>query len=371
MIARGHETSNVNRRILRLKNPARSADQNTPQSTIGRMADTPMPLAGNQTQVDLVARRGKPARFFCVTVQVPGPGYDSETAAKNGFDILTSFPKLKFLAGQVEKAPTTGQQHWQLYVSFKSPARPSVFRSDPVWNNPHVEYRRGSDAQAFDYVTKEETRLYGPFVFGERPAGQGKRTDLDEIAEMVLDKSVPMTEVLSHRPKMSLLFHDKMMKLRCSILPERDMESPPHVFVYWGDSGTGKTKAVYDYAKDNGYRVFKKCPGKWWDGYQQQEVVLIDDFNTKFFGHTQKEDMSFLLQLLDRYPVTVEYKGGTVPFNSPTIFITSNYDPTDWFPEVFEGCPEQRFALRRRFTEVKKFSRAATLFFGHPTAMDV
>lgn len=313
--------------------------------------------------------RGKPARHFLVTVQTVGVA--NEDQAKASFDILSSFPKIKFIVGQLEQAPTTGQQHWQLYVAFKAPVRPSVFRSDPVWNNPHVEYRRGSDSQAYDYVTKEESRLYGPFEYGQRPVGQGKRTDLDEIAEMVLDKSVPMQEILTFKPKASLLFADKMLKLRCSILPERDMEVAPQVFVYWGESGTGKTKSVYDYAKSNEMRVFKKSPGKWWDGYMQQEIVLIDDFNTKFFGHTQKEDVAFMLQLLDRYPLTVEFKGGSVPFNSPVIFITSNYDPTDWFPEVFEACPEQRQAFRRRFTQVKKFTRAALTFFGDATAMEI
>lgn len=316
------------------------------------------------------AAYGKPARFFMITAQIR-TDLKIEEEAKSQFDALAKHEAIKFCAGQVEKAPSTGQLHWQLYVGTKKPSRPSLFRNISVFETaPHVEYRKASHDQALSYVTKEDTRVYGPYMFGTQP-GQGKRTDLDEIAEQVLDKSIPMRELLVSKPKYSLLYADKMCKLRASVLPERDMEEPPIVYVFWGDSGTGKTKAVYDYAAAHSLSIYKKMPGKWWDHYWQQDIVLIDDFNTKFFGHTQKEDVAFMLQLLDRYPMNVEFKGGSVPFNSKFIFITSNYDPTDWFPEVFEACGEQRKAFRRRFTEVRKYTRAGQTFFGDATVSGI
>jgi len=41
-----------------------------------------------------------------------------------------------------------------------------------------------------------------------------------------------------------------------------------------------------------------------------------------------------MLRWLDRYPVSVETKGGAMPLAARTIWITSNLDPRMWYPEL-------------------------------------
>ena len=48
----------------------------------------------------------------------------------------------------------------------------------------------------------------------------------------------------------------------------------------YGPSGIGKTY----YATNNFGKVFKKNQNKWWDGYCDEEVVLIDDLDQAFMG---------------------------------------------------------------------------------------
>ena len=43
---------------------------------------------------------------------------------------------------------------------------------------------------------------------------------------------------------------------------------------------------------------------KWWDGYEGEKEVLIDEFWKDFYKYHE------LLRLLDRYPCKVEKKGG-------------------------------------------------------------
>jgi hypothetical protein len=80
----------------------------------------------------------------------------------------------------------------------------------------------------------------------------------------------------------------------------------------------------------------------WWDGYCGQDAVLIDDFDGWVPFRT-------FLQWLDVYPLTLPIKGGFVVANFSRVFITSNLDPTVWFPGV-DYAP-----LLRRFSEVKHF----------------
>ena len=72
---------------------------------------------------------------------------------------------------------------------------------------------------------------------------------------------------------------------------------------YYGATGTGKTKAAwmklpgaYFHAADN---------MKWWDGYDMQKTVIIDDFRQ------EKCSVAYFLKCFDRYPMRVEFKGGS------------------------------------------------------------
>ena len=63
---------------------------------------------------------------------------------------------------------------------------------------------------------------------------------------------------------------------------------------------------------------------KFWDGYQGQEHVVVDEFRGAI-------DISHLLRWLDRYPVIVEVKGSSAVLKASTIWITSNLHPKDWY----------------------------------------
>jgi len=87
------------------------------------------------------------------------------------------------------------------------------------------------------------------------------------------------------------------------------------IFIY-GPSGSGKSR----YAWETWPNAYPKDGSIWWDGYQNQDTVIIDDFK---FDPKQREDY---LKLFDRYPYQVQYKGGYIAFNSRRIVITSSQD---------------------------------------------
>ena len=46
--------------------------------------------------------------------------------------------------------------------------------------------------------------------------------------------------------------------------------------------------------------------------------------------------MTILLQMLDKYPMMVDVKGGRLPFLFKNIYIASNSHPKDWYYNVRE-----------------------------------
>lgn len=114
--------------------------------------------------------------------------------------------------------------------------------------------------------------------------------------------------------------------------------------VYWGPTGTGKTRTAWEEA---GLDSFPKDPNtKWWDGYRGQRNVIIDEFRGSI-------SISHMLRWLDCYPVSVEPKGGGTPLAACKFWITSNLPPEKWYPDLDEDTFK---ALRRRFTKVVHFS---------------
>lgn len=79
---------------------------------------------------------------------------------------------------------------------------------------------------------------------------------------------------------------------------------------------------------------------KWWDGYQGEDVVILDDFapeHGKFLAY-------YLKIWADHYAFNAEIKGAMLKIRPKTFLITSQYRLEDCFES-----PEDIEAIKRRF----------------------
>lgn len=230
----------------------------------------------------------------------------------------------------------SGTEHLQGYVSFDT-RRGLAFVKAAVNARAHFEVARGSPLQASQYCKKD-----GTFEeYGTLPGGSGTRSDLvslygdirDGANEQAIEETYPASFIRYQRSIQSLL--------RKYSAPRTE---PPKVYVFWGATGTGKTRTVYDsHALEE---IYTHPGGQWFDGYHGQPVALFDDFGGSEFK------LTYLLKILDRYPMTVPIKGSFVNWVPTTIYLTSNLSPESWFPNAH---PPHVQALHRRFTEVRIF----------------
>lgn len=253
---------------------------------------------------------------------------------------------MKYMVYQLERAPTTGQLHWQGYVEFKNPRRMESVKRCLQLNGVHLEIRRGTPQEAAAYCKKEESRAQhpnaGPHEFGEVPAGQGHRSDLNTVVKLVTEgKSVE--EIATTVPEQYIRYHRGIEAL-VQHYNKRQRTAKPKVTWYWGDSGVGKTRRAYEEAGEQAY--VKDPSNKWWDGYNGEPNIIIDDF--KGFGGIS---FNFMLRLLDRYNMgPAEKKGGSVNLNGiENIWITSIQPPQHYVPL---GEPAQQ--LLRRLDSVEE-----------------
>ena len=251
-----------------------------------------------------------------------------------------------FLCFQPERGET-GTPHLQGFIHFSNP-RALGGLTKLFGRGVHFESMRGTVDQAIDYCSKEDSRDsdagFAFEEFGIKPVGQGLRTDILRLANMV-QEGKRMRDVADEAPDVYVKFHKGLAAL--SSLYQEKRAEPPSVYWFWGPTGTGKTRAAYSEAEAIGeVPYFKMSTNKWWDGYEGQAVVIIDDYRCDFSTFAE------LLRLLDRYPMKVETKGGTVEFIATHIYITTPKTPVDtWATRSVEDVAQ----LTRRITEIRHY----------------
>lgn len=227
----------------------------------------------------------------------------------------------------------------------------------------HIEPARGSMQQNIDYCTKEDTRTEeedsGPHFFGAYTdedlsatqhtiaRGGTKHSSLDQWGERA-KHSGGLIDIANCAPGVFVRHHRGLIAIRALYIQPRDPQDGPRVSVYTGPSGSGKTRAVYSHHSHS--EVYSKDGStKWWDGYDAQPVVLIDDFTG-----SRELPPTLLLRILDRYPLTVQTKGGHIPLARAHFILTSSIHHHSWYRGE-EDWREQIQAFERRVTEWRVF----------------
>lgn len=116
------------------------------------------------------------SRRWCFTLQ--------QSEYKAGFPVFSG--SMKYLVGQEEKAPTTGQVHIQGYVHFKERIGLKKAKEYLGFGGAHMEIAKGSEQENKDYCTKKESRVEGGWSLeaGEMTKA-GERVDLCGVKKKI------------------------------------------------------------------------------------------------------------------------------------------------------------------------------------------
>ena len=243
-------------------------------------------------------------------------------------------PTCSYIAGQLETGES-GFLHWQVVVTFSSKTSLRTVK-EVFGDQTHAELTRSSKAR--EYVHKDQTAVANTrFELGRRTVRRNSATDWAQVRRDAISGKIDDIE-----PDIFVRHYNALRRIRSDYARPSPIEK--RVVVYWGATGTGKTKTAYENAGSSCY--FKDPRTKFWCGYNGEKKIVIDEFRGAI-------DIAHLLRWFDRYPVTVELKGSSTPLCADEFWVTSNLEPSQWYPEIDE---ETRRALNRRLTEVVEFT---------------
>lgn len=277
------------------------------------------------------------SRTWILTVPAQGNHSYSREEIKVALEPYDSF------LGQLEKGES-GYLHWQILLVHKHAIRFSTLKK--ALPGVHLEPKRGSMQQAVAYVTKKDTRVVKekPLAKGEiSTSEQGKRSDLDELREIVLTGSMSLDDLIIDHPLAASYTRmcQSLIRARDAKKWKNELRLDLKVTVIFGETGTGKTRTVYQNNElKNVCRVTHYGSGKF-DHYSGHRILALDEFA----GQIPVQE---LLTLCDIYPVELPARYEDKIACYQHVYILSNTPPWDWY-----DCDVSlKKALSRRFTEV-------------------
>lgn len=264
------------------------------------------------------------SRGWCFTINNPS-GWDD-------IDIETMSSDAQYCVRGIELGSEEETRHYQGYVYFRN--KKSFDQLKRYLPRAHIEKQRGSFDQAIDYCQKDGDWL----EWGDRPSGpQGQTNQWKTVLQLA--RAGNFEEIEDKFPSIFIRYHSKLLSL-CR--PERPLILDTLENEWWyGATGTGKSRELWERFPEH----YQKSLNKWWDGYQGQDVVAIEEWSPK-----NEVTSSFLKIWADRYPFSAEVKGGTLQKIRPKrIIVLSNYTIEECFENSQDLGP-----IKRRF-RVKHF----------------
>jgi len=223
--------------------------------------------------------------------------------------------------------------HLQGYIVMKSVK--SLKQMKELWDTRiHWEAARGDSAANLVYCSKEgewEERGTRPATQKEKGLkGAEKWQEILREAKETGEVSDPWVAFKNHK---EVHHHYTLAKGKTLVDLDGELE---HVW-YWGPTGTGKSRT----AMGENPGAYRKSKTKWWNMYDYQDVVVIDDL-----GPHHRDIVDNLKEWADRYVFPAEFKGGEMLIRPKKFVVTSNFPPKGiWHLEEDWGPIERKFKV--------------------------
>ncbi|AUM61670.1 Rep [uncultured virus] len=233
----------------------------------------------------------------------------------------------------------SGTPHHQGFVIFKQQKR--IANLKDINGLAHWEIANGTNQQAADYCKKDGDFLeFGTLPVEPRIAGnKANKEKWRAINDKAKEGDLEWIDI--NHPKVFNQSYRNLKQLKVDYMKRYpDLEGPCGVW-YYGEAGVGKTTLI---SKKYPGAYLKRAQNKWFDGYQGEEVVVVDDLDTT---HTY---MAYeLKKLADAFCYMVEVKNSSMYIRPKRCVVTSQYT----IREIWKDDAPTIAALERRFTQIK------------------
>nr|WAE42431.1 MAG: replication associated protein [Cressdnaviricota sp.] len=225
-----------------------------------------------------------------------------------------------------------GTPHLQMYFYFENPK--SLKQMKKLNGRTKWEFAKGTCWENQIYCSKDgDFEMLGEPPMDQDEKGQCGRDYYEEAWEHA--KKGEIEQVDAH---IRITCYSALKKIHFDYMEAAPMiEECLHEW-HWGPTGTFKSKPIQ--CGKYGIPYVKDPETSWWDGYTNQETVLIEDF-----GKNNAKMGDIMKRWVDYFAFNAQYKGTQRSIRPRRIIVTSNYTIEDIWTDPNIAVP-----LNRRFT---------------------
>lgn len=230
-----------------------------------------------------------------------------------------------------------GTPHLQMACRFHKPVSLRMASNVFGHNKSHIEVMYGTPEQSAVYCSKEKLFLER----GPRPVEKGKeaKAKLDGMVSMIKEGKSDR-EIFEANPAMYLRYRSSLGAAK-SLYAGLVKRAPLEVYWFWGEAGAGKSFRAESEAAADGRRLYRQNGSQWWDGYDGDELVIIDDLE-------ETTPFRSLLKITDVYNHLVGTKGSHQYLRAQRMWITASFPPS----KIDQGGQ-----LERRMTKIVNMNK--------------
>lgn len=263
--------------------------------------------------------------------------------------------------GQLEQGKEHGFKHFQVAILNDNSIRFETLQKK--FGDAHIEPRHGSRQELFDYCTKDDTRLDGPWRGGDwsdtaqilkRGSEQGRRSDLTAVREAV-DAGLSYRQVLLD-PDLGASSAHAMQWLRETVEAKREQEAAGKLVektvLFVCESVMARQsvrESLYEILKPE--ELYEADSLTRFDSYDGQRVMIFPEFDWRVWP------ADFVTRLCDRYPMKLPARYKNKQLMADTVIFLS-HEPITSFYQGFLGLGRAKlFSLIDCYWEIGSFSR--------------
>lgn len=238
---------------------------------------------------------------------------------------ITDMNGIKYTAFQLEQGEQ-GTKHHQLYIAFSHAKSFETIKD--IFPTAHIEMIKGTPQQAHDYCTKEDSRIGETTIWGDIPQ-QGKRTDLEDIYDMLRD-GCTLKDIRDTYPSQYMRYGVRIQNIKQELLEEQYSTVFRNLKVIYlhGETGVGKTRYVMEkYGYDKVFAISNyKNP---FDTYKGEDVIIFEEFRSSL-------PIEQMLRYLDGYPIRLPARYGDKVACYTKVYIISNWSLDEQYQNIQE-----------------------------------
>lgn len=256
-------------------------------------------------------------------------------------DVRDKLLKYDYFVFQVEKGDLTGYKHIQLYLENEEQIRFETLKR--LFPKAHIEPRMGTKKQAYDYCTKEDTRLHGPFEYGDRPdfatSADVRRSKKEQFIKAIASGASDK-ELLMAFPT---IFSQKLVEEYRNVLGVNLYTNNRNLTVTYisGPTGTGKSSYIRRKYNVNDIYVVSDYDRGPFDSYKGQDVIIFEEFRSNI-------PLTQFLQMLDIYPFELPCRFQNKKALYTKVYIVSNWDLCEQY-RFSDDCDRLAFFRRLNY----------------------